>query len=165
MPIVQGSGASSCADTSGTVQGTAGCIGAEHGAYLLRFFGQGKDVWRAKLPWRLLSRGSTARAANISNPILDGSEPEPRGQLSGLEVCRYPACGLGQKNQRQGLENRMAGDIDPSKYQSAIRRAFVLFVRDGGCWQIFQHNSCLRRETADFLRMPNWPSAAMRRTP
>lgn len=52
-------------------------IGAEEGGYLLHFFDQGYDVWRAKLPWRLSSSGFTARAANILNPILAGPDPEP----------------------------------------------------------------------------------------
>ncbi|MFK7838592.1 MAG: glycosyltransferase family 2 protein [Sulfitobacter sp.] len=53
-------------------------IGPEEGAYLLHFFDQGYDVWRAKLPWRLSSSGFTPRARGVLLPLLEGPDPEPK---------------------------------------------------------------------------------------
>ncbi|MEP5729827.1 MAG: glycosyltransferase family 2 protein [Sulfitobacter sp.] len=53
-------------------------IGPQEGAYLLHFFDQGYDIWRAKLPWRLSSSGFTPRARSVLEPILEGQDPDPK---------------------------------------------------------------------------------------
>ncbi|WP_370400158.1 glycosyltransferase family 2 protein [Sulfitobacter sp. JB4-11] len=52
-------------------------LGPEEGAYLLHFFDQGFDIWRAKLPWRLASSGFPGRIKTVLTEILEGNDPEP----------------------------------------------------------------------------------------
>ena len=52
-------------------------LGPQDGAYLLHFFDQGYDIWRAKLPWRLASSGFPARMKDVLNSLLDSDDPEP----------------------------------------------------------------------------------------
>jgi hypothetical protein len=52
-------------------------LGPADGAFLLHFFDQGYDVWRAKLPWRLASSGFPARMKAVLNDMLASADPEP----------------------------------------------------------------------------------------
>ncbi len=83
-----------------------------------------------------------------------------RKRPEGRKFSVNPASGL-----FQGLETPDQGGNPHLKYQSAIRRAFVLFVRDGGCWKYFLHNSCLRRETVISSDRPNRLSAVTHPAP
>lgn len=52
-------------------------LGPAEGAYLLHFFDQGYDIWRAKLPWRLASSGFPGRIKVVLNEMLALEDPEP----------------------------------------------------------------------------------------
>lgn len=52
-------------------------VGPDDGAYLLHFFDQGYDIWRAKLPWRLASSGFPGRIKVVLNEMLALDDPEP----------------------------------------------------------------------------------------
>lgn len=52
-------------------------LGPDDRAYLLHFFDQGYDIWRAKLPWRLTSSGFPERIKVVLNEMLALDDPEP----------------------------------------------------------------------------------------
>lgn len=51
-------------------------LGHEEGAYLMHFVDQGYDVWRAKLPWRLGSRGYSPALAQKLRDATDAENAE-----------------------------------------------------------------------------------------
>ena len=63
-------------------------LGPQEGAYLLHFFDQGYDIWRAKLPWRLASSGFPGRIKVVLNEMLALDDPEPalRGLYDQMHV-------------------------------------------------------------------------------
>lgn len=52
-------------------------LGTGEGAYLLHFVDQGFETWRAKLPWRLSSRGFRGPIREILTDVLQEPDPEP----------------------------------------------------------------------------------------
>jgi hypothetical protein len=52
-------------------------LGREQAAYLLHFIDQGYENWRAKLEWRLSSRGYRGKLRTILQEVLQSDNPEP----------------------------------------------------------------------------------------
>lgn len=70
-------------DKNVNITGTT--LGTREGAYLLHFFDQGYDAWRAKLPWRLASRGFRGEIMHRLRALLD--QPDAEAELRAIYDC------------------------------------------------------------------------------
>lgn len=69
-------------------------IGAAQGAYLLHFFDQAYDIWRAKLDWRLSSSGYRGQLDALLREALEGPEVEESLQSLYAEMHVFDAARL-----------------------------------------------------------------------